>query len=158
MRKTLIWAAAVVVLAAIVMLVIDDRNADDEAEIRAVVRDYATATLAGDGQRACALMTSGSQELFALAEKNDCASFMRAFSADLDEAGRDAYRNLAIGRVEIDDSTAEVEVGDELGSLTLANRGDRWLLDFEGPGRVEIVDEEAPATIGDQIAAPPDPG
>ena len=156
MRTTLIWSATVIVVVAAILIVVrDGGSADDEAEIRALLRAYATATVAGDGQRACALMTPGSRARFALGPEKDCATFMRSFAADLDDAGRDAYRTVALRRIVIDDSAAEVEAGEELGTLSLAERGDRWLLDFEGLGSAEIVNERPPPTIGDRIAAPP---
>jgi hypothetical protein len=158
MRWTTLILAAAGVMAVAAMLVLRGGNSDDEARIRTVVHGYAAASAAGDGERLCALMTSESRDQFATTGAqlgNGCEGVMRGLDADLEDADRDAFRTLAVTRVVVDDSTAEVELsrfGDEAGgSLSLAKRGDRWLLDFEGPGTVEVVGEQAPETIGDRL-------
>jgi hypothetical protein len=138
---TLIVVTVAVAVAAVAMMTGGDRNAD-AAKIRAVVRAYATASAAGDGRRVCALMTPKSRERFAATSaEQGCEAAIRALDTD-----RGAYRNLAVAAVDIDDETADVELsrfGDEPGgSLSLAERGDRWLLDFEGPGRAGPGDPE----------------
>ena len=105
----LILAAAVITAAVVVS---SDRNSDDEAKIRTVVRAYAAASATGDEQRLCALMTSASRDQFAATSarpEQGCEGAIRALDADLEAADYDAYRKLAATRVVIDDATAEVE-------------------------------------------------
>jgi hypothetical protein len=120
-----------------------------------LVRDYSQAIVAGDGTRACALMTPISRARFATRPGRDCADFHRSFSGDAEV--RNAYRTFTIRRLTVDGKAAEVELsrpGDESVSFALARRGDRWLLDFEAPGRAVWVQDGREVTIGDRIASP----
>jgi hypothetical protein len=103
-----------------------------QPETVGAVNDAVTAWLvalaAGDGERACPLMTEAARaQLTSHQGTPDCAAAVRSLSAALGPLGNDQLRRVTAGPVTVNGSEAKAAVSG--GTLTLRLRDGRWLID-----------------------------
>ena len=125
---------AVAALAALAVAVAGCGGSDDETgAVRAAVRAYLDAFVAGNGARTCSLMTPRTQAEFVkgarpLARTDDCARAVIAVRRAAGTRAIDAMRDARISNVKVDGLTATAVLTASSGQsiATLAKERGRW--------------------------------
>lgn len=120
---------------------------DTEPAVHDAVAAWLAAMSAGDGDRACRLMTEAARaQLTAHQRTPDCAAAVRSLSSALGPAGRDQLRLASVGPVTLRGPQASAVVAS--GTLALRQQDGQWLID----------DLAASLRIGSGGAYPPPTG
>lgn len=142
--------AAVAILAAACASAPDGPPEADRAAQEAAgdtITTWLAAVSAGDGPRACPLMTDEAQaQLTANLRGGDCAAAVRTLPSALGPAGVSRLRAVSLGPVTLDGTRASAVIGG--GTVTLRRRDGQWLID----------DLAAVLRTGDGGAFPPPTG
>jgi len=120
-----------IVVCAVILVGCASGPADQPETVGAVsetVTTWLTALSAGDGERACPLMTEAARAQLASHQRAPvCAEAVRSLSAALGPVGLDQLRRVSVGPVTVNGSEAKATVPG--GTLTLRLRDGRWLID-----------------------------
>ncbi len=108
----------------------------DEDKVKETVNSYIDALSAGDGDKACGLVSeSAAKQIKTQSKAKDCATAIESFTKSSEGAAvRSAFKAAKVEKIKVDGkkATATIRVASQTAPLPLEKDGDNWKLSSVG--------------------------